>query len=142
LERDYEELTHTFTPDTRGETCDEHTLLFQVMSGLHTSINSHIANGFEDPKTGDRTSNQTYFLERVGDHPDRIKNLYFTYAAVLRAISLAEVPFLDMDYDTQCDASLDSQTPIMVRQLLRTLAGDDCDAFQEKSLFKTELEQT
>lgn len=31
--------------------------------------------------------NGKYFVERVGKHPDRIKNLYFVYAATLKAVS-------------------------------------------------------
>ena len=45
------------------ESCTETTLLYHLISGLHASVNTHISEGFEDPKTGELSSNQTYFLE-------------------------------------------------------------------------------
>jgi hypothetical protein len=69
------------------ETCSERTLLYQLMSGLHTSINTHIADGFEDPLTGETIHNLTYFKQRVGDHEERLKNLHLIYAVAVRAVS-------------------------------------------------------
>ena len=49
------------------------------MSGLHTSINTHIAEKYlpENPDDAEEsTANMTYFYERVGDYKERIKNLY------------------------------------------------------------------
>ena len=67
------------------------------MSGLHTSINSHVADSFLDEQ-GDATPNMTYFYERVGDHPARIKNLYLLYATVLKGISLSEPTLLRREF--------------------------------------------
>lgn len=70
--------------------CSEQTLLYKMVSGLHTSINSHISVGFEDPKTGLQTLNRTYFYHRIGHHEDRIKNFYLIYSAALKAFELME----------------------------------------------------
>lgn len=70
----------------KEEQCSEATLLFHLMSGLHTSINMHVADAFENDK-GELEANTTYFLEKIGKHPERIKNLYLIYAALLRAVS-------------------------------------------------------
>ena len=78
--------------DLAKETCDEETFLYQVMSGLHTSINTHISNAFFEDETS--TSNMTYFFSRVGDHKERIKNLYLVYSAVTKAVTLAESTLL------------------------------------------------
>ena len=61
-----------------------------MVSGLHTSINTHISVGFEDWRTKKLTSNTTYFYSKIGEHEDRIKNLYLIYAATLKAINLME----------------------------------------------------
>ena len=61
-----------------------------MMSGLHASVNTHISEGFEDPKTGDFINNSTYFLNAVGDHPSRVRNLHFIFAAVVKAVGLME----------------------------------------------------
>lgn len=77
-----------------AESCTEATLLYHMMSGLHASVNTHISEGFEDvgSKTegGELVSNQTYFLHHVGDHPQRVKNLHFVFAAVVKAVTLME----------------------------------------------------
>ena len=77
------------------ESCTESTLLYHMISGLHASVNTHISEGFEndDPKAenpGELMSNQTYFLNHVGNYPERVKNLHFVYAAVVKAVSLME----------------------------------------------------
>ena len=73
------------------ESCTEATLLYHLMSGLHASVNTHISEGFESTEQpGELVNNRTYFLNSVGDHPDRVKNLHFLYAAVLKAVSMME----------------------------------------------------
>lgn len=70
------------------------------MSGLHASINTHIADGFEDPQTLTSVHNLTYFRNAVGDHEDRIKNLHLIYAAVTKAVSLVEPALLKQTYSS------------------------------------------
>lgn len=50
----------TTTQLTNQGECSEQTLLYQLISGLHASINTHIADGFEDT-SGQQTHNLTYF---------------------------------------------------------------------------------
>ncbi len=52
----YEENCHV----SSDSECSDQTLLFQLMSGLHTSINTHISDGFDDSE-GISQSNMTYF---------------------------------------------------------------------------------
>ena len=80
--------------------CTEATLLYHLMSGLHASVNTHISEGFEDPKTLERTNNHTYYLKSIGDHPDRVKNLHFIFAAVVKAVGLMEQTLVQNDYTT------------------------------------------
>jgi len=83
------------------ESCTEATLLYHVMSGFHASVNTHISEGFEDPSNPELLmSNQTYFLEHVGDHPDRVKNLHFVYAAVVKAVTMMEQALVQNNYET------------------------------------------
>ena len=56
------------------------------MSGLHSSINLHVANNFFDMKTNKSYANHDMYLNSVGNHEERIKNLHFIYAAVSRAV--------------------------------------------------------
>jgi len=68
-----------------------------MMSGLHTSISTHIASNFEQAN-GTMAKNLTYFNERVGWHEDRIRNFYLIYAAVLKAAKLMEPAFQNQKY--------------------------------------------
>ena len=86
-----------------GDACSEHNILFKFMSGLHASVNTHISEGFWDEKDEKLTHNTTYFLNSVGDHEDRIKNLHLTYAAVTQAIKLMEPFLLTHTYSTGLD---------------------------------------
>lgn len=68
------------------------------MSGLHSSINTHVSAGFEDPFTRKFITNTTYFYSKVGEHEDRVKNLYMIYAAVLKSVSLLEQAYQKQVY--------------------------------------------
>ena len=50
-------------------------------------------------------SNQTYFLEHVGNYPERVKNLHFIYASVIRAVTLMEKAFVSNNYETGLDSA-------------------------------------
>jgi len=54
------------------------------MSGLHTSINVHIADGFEDDK-GKQVHNLEYYSQRIGEYEDRVKNLHLLFAIAVKA---------------------------------------------------------
>ena len=70
--------------------CTESTLLYHLMSGLHTSINTHVSANFYRLNSEAPYKNTTYFLERIGKHPDRVKNLHFIYSAAVRAVGLID----------------------------------------------------
>ena len=51
------------------------------------------------------------YLNSIGKYPERLKNLYFLYAVVLRAVNRAESVLKAYDYDTHLNQSEDVQTP-------------------------------
>ena len=65
----------------------EETLLFQIISGLHASVNMHIAANYYDADKDIIFANRKRYFERFGSYPERIKNLYFNYAMVVRSIN-------------------------------------------------------
>ena len=104
-----------------GETCTEATLLYHLMSGLHASVNTHVSEGFEGPENS-LVNNQTYFLDHVGNHPDRVKNLHFTYAAVVKAITIMEQSLVQNDYETGLGTQDDLKAKRLILSLLKRLA--------------------
>ncbi|KAJ3145408.1 hypothetical protein HDU86_000929 [Geranomyces michiganensis] len=77
-----------------SEECVEKRVFYKLISGLHSSISTHICDQYLDRTAGTWIRNLTCFANRVGNHPDRIHNLYFTYTILLRAITKL-APYLE-----------------------------------------------
>ncbi|KAJ3062447.1 hypothetical protein HDU99_005212, partial [Rhizoclosmatium hyalinum] len=79
----------------RGEgQCMEKRVFYRLVSGLHSSISTHICDQWLDQKTGTWSRNLDCFKYRLGKFPERIQNMYFTYVVLLRAISKIS-PYLE-----------------------------------------------
>ena len=120
------------------ESCTEATLLYHLMSGLHTSVNTHISEGFEDPgNPGMLVANQTYFNVHVGSKAERIKNLHFLYAAVVKAVSIMEQSLVQNSFETGLNTADDRQAKLMIQNLLMKIDRSNCDEpFKEKNFFQ------
>lgn len=55
----------------------------------------------------------------VGNHTDRIKNMFLVYAAGLRALSIANDLIKDYDYKTGLDKLQDAETVKLMDELLQ-----------------------
>jgi ERO1-like protein beta len=73
-----------FMPD---DTCVEKRVFHRIISGMHASISTHICADYLDHHTGQWGPNLTCYQDRLAPYPDRISNLYFNYALVLRALA-------------------------------------------------------
>jgi len=115
------------------EMCIEERLLNRIISGLHTSISTQLSQYYNTHK------NKTYpntdlFFEKVGDHPDRMANLYFAHSVLLRAINRAHEYIQNYNYDTG-DYVEDIKTKKLIDELY-SVTLQRCDQpFDEKELF-------
>ncbi|KAM0932172.1 putative endoplasmic reticulum oxidoreductin 1, ERO1-like superfamily [Dioscorea sansibarensis] len=101
-----------------GDFCPEKRVLYKLISGLHSSISVHIASDYLlDEATNLWGQNLELLYERVLRHPDRVKNLYFTFLFVLRAVTKAADYLEQAEYDTG-NTEEDLKTHSLVRQLL------------------------
>lgn len=83
------------------ETCAERRVFYRLISGLHTSISTHIAADYlVDESLNIWGRNTALMHERVLQHPERVQNLYFTYLFVLRAVIKAERYLAEAEYST------------------------------------------
>ncbi|GAA5979726.1 hypothetical protein JCM11641_004066 [Rhodosporidiobolus odoratus] len=73
--------------DAGDEVCLEKRVFYRVISGLHASISVHICDDYLDQQTGEWSPNLPCFVTRIGQHPERLENMYFTYILLLRALS-------------------------------------------------------
>lgn len=85
--------------------------LYKIVSGIHVNINMHISHYFledidtrEDVKLIDYQPKYDIFYERVGKHPERIQNLFFTYVLLIDALSKIKVNLPHYTYYTYDEA--------------------------------------
>lgn len=101
-----------------GEMCQEKKVLYKLISGLHSSISIHIAADYLLDETKNLWgTNLELMHDRVLQYPDRVRNLYFTFLFVLRAVTKAKNYLEQAEYDTgNVEADLKAQS--LMRQLL------------------------
>ncbi|CAN4104380.1 unnamed protein product [Withania somnifera] len=101
-----------------GEICQEKKVLYKLISGLHSSISIHIAADY----LLDETKNvwgpyPDLMYDRVLQNPDRVRNLYFTFLFVVRAVTKAKDYLEQAEYDTG-NPEEDLKAQSLMRQLL------------------------
>jgi len=113
--------------------CLEKRVFYRVISGMHTSISTHLCWEHLNQTTGEWGPNLQCYIERLHGHPDRVSNLYFNYALVLRAVTKLG-PYLK-DY-TFCsgDPEQDALCKLKV-QTLTEKAGQAPPIFDESLMF-------
>lgn len=67
--------------------CLEKRVFQRIISGMHASINTHICYDYLNQTTGTWGPNLQCYQDRLATHPERISNLYFDYAILLRAVA-------------------------------------------------------
>ncbi|KAI9680088.1 MAG: endoplasmic oxidoreductin-1 [Caeruleum heppii] len=67
--------------------CLEKRVFHRIISGMHASISTHICWDYLNQTTGVWGPNLQCYEERLHAHPERISNLYFNYALVLRSLA-------------------------------------------------------
>mmetsp|Transcript_10632 Transcript_10632/g.14563 ORF Transcript_10632/g.14563 Transcript_10632/m.14563 type:complete len:489 (+) Transcript_10632:32-1498(+) len=120
--------------------CLEQRVFYRLISGLHTSINLHIARYYEKNADGDWDCNLDFFQHRILNHPDRIKNLYFVFLFLVRAANKAAPILEEYDYDTG-----NPQESAEVRQLIKEFLNTKllCSPnFDESMLFSDPQKET
>jgi ERO1-like protein beta len=113
--------------------CLEKRVFYRVVSGMHTSISTHLCWDYLNQTSGEWGPNLTCYKDRLHGFPDRVSNLYFNYALVLRAVTKLG-PYLK-DY-TFCsgDPWQDRITKQKV-QALTSQAGTAPQIFDESLMF-------
>ncbi|XP_057722177.1 endoplasmic reticulum oxidoreductin-2-like [Arachis stenosperma] len=100
------------------ELCQEEKILYKLISGLHSSISVHIAADYLlDEAMNLWGQNLSLLYDRVHKYPDRVRNLYFTFLFVLRAVTKAADYLEQAEYDTGNPIE-DLKTQSLIKQLL------------------------
>ncbi|ROW14218.1 hypothetical protein VPNG_04273 [Cytospora leucostoma] len=114
--------------------CVEKRVFYRVVSGMHTSISTHLCWDWMNQTTGQWQPNLDCYLRRLHTFPERISNLYFNYALLTRAIAKLG-PHLQ-DY-TFCTGDADQDAATKGKVLAVTGASSSVpQIFDESLMFK------
>lgn len=122
----------TLTYDFEDE-CLEKRVFYKVISGMHTSITTHLCWDYLNQTTGQWGPNLECYKHRLHKFPDRVSNLYFNYALVLRAVTKLGPSLKDYTFCSG-DPIQDRETKEKV-QVLTSKAGSAPQIFDESLMF-------
>ena len=113
LKRGGDALEPTFEDE-----CLEKRVFYRVISGMHASISTHLCADYLNQTTGEWGPNLQCYKERLHEHPERIANLYFNYAFVLRAVGKLRDYVQDYTFCTG-----DTAQDVRTREMMHSLAS-------------------
>ena len=113
--------------------CLEKRVFYRVISGMHTSISTHLCWEYLNQTTGDWGPNLQCYKERLHRFADRVSNLYFNYALVLRAVTKLGPHLKDYTFCSG-DPVQDRNTKAKV-QALTSMARTVPQIFDESLMF-------
>jgi ERO1-like protein alpha len=117
-----------------SDKCIEKRVFYRLISGLHASISAHLTNDYLlDAERNIWGPNLPLFRERLGRHPNRIMNLYFTYVFVLRAVTKL-TPYL-VTYNYSQDLHTTQEIRAVMMQL-QNITFSCPHTFDETQLFQ------
>ena len=101
---------------------------------MHTSVSTHICADYLNQTTGTWGPNLACYKERLAPHPERISNLYFDYALLLRAVTKLKTYLKNYTFCSG-DAAQDSATKRKILHLAHT-AAEQPPFFDEGTMFQ------
>lgn len=122
-------------PDSENEeVCLEKRVFYRVISGLHSSISIHICDEYFNQTTGEWSANLDCFVSRIGSHPERLHNVYFTHTLLMRALVKLSDYLHEYTFFTG-DAKEEAATKKLVLDLIESTKA--CPStFDERQLFQ------
>ncbi|KAF2716748.1 endoplasmic oxidoreductin [Polychaeton citri CBS 116435] len=114
--------------------CLEKRVFYRVISGMHASISTHLCHDHLNQTTGEWGPNLQCYKERLHEHPERISNLYFNYAFVLRAVGKLRDYVQDYTFCTG-DPAEDAKTKAMIQRLANVIP-EGPKIFDERVMFQ------
>lgn len=113
--------------------CLEKRVFYRVVSGMHASISTHLCWEYLNQTTGEWGPNIQCYKDRLHGFPDRVSNLYFNYALLLRAVTKLGPSLKDYTFCSG-DAAQDRITREKVRALT-SYATEETPIFDESLMF-------
>lgn len=118
------------------EDCVEKRVFYRVVSGMHASISTHLCWEWLNQTTGEWMPNLACFENRLHNHPERISNMYFNYALLLRAWGKVRNHLKDYSF-CSADPEQDQYTKQLVIGLSDSINGHSERIFDESIMFQS-----
>ena len=134
---DLRSIIHKNTPSTELELddeCLEKRVFHRIISGMHASISTHICFDYLNQTTGTWGPNLQCYQDRLASHPERVSNLYFDYAILLRAVTKLRTYLKNYTFCSG-DISQDLATKSKILHLADTAASHP-PIFDENTMFQ------
>ncbi|KAF2736647.1 endoplasmic oxidoreductin [Polyplosphaeria fusca] len=116
------------------DTCLEKRVFYRVVSGMHASISTHLCWDYLNQTTGQWSPNLACYESRLHKFPDRISNIYFNYALILRAVGKLTKHVQDYSFCSE-DPIEDARTKSMVLRLAQAIPSGPT-IFDETVMFQ------
>lgn len=114
--------------------CLEKRVFYRVISGMHASISTHLCHEYLNQTTGEWGPNLQCYQDRMLAHPERVSNLYFNYALVLRAVGKLKDYVQEYTFCTG-DPTQDTKTKEMITTLAEAVPAGP-QIFDESVMFQ------
>ncbi|KAL5115305.1 endoplasmic oxidoreductin-1 [Pleosporales sp. CAS-2024a] len=121
-------------PVELDDTCLEKRVFHRVISGMHASISTHLCYDYLNQTTGQWGPNLACYEERLHNHPERISNIYFNYALIMRAVRKIKQHISDYSFCSE-DPEQDQRTKKAVLRLASALPSGP-EIFDETVMFQ------
>lgn len=127
----------------KDDQCIEQQIFYRLISGLHSSISTHLTNEYLDVKTKEYGPNLLQFMFKVGNFPDRIENMYLNYVLVVKSLIklyqsqyLEKVSLCPLKFEDK-ERELKQELKELVQPFLSLANGEnDAFLFNENDLFQ------
>ena len=119
-----------------SRSCGGDNFLFKVISGMHTSVSSHLSEYFIDFKRPDDNArpNELMYHQKVGAFPDRLGNLAFAVQTLVRAY-VRYIDLVDKFAVDTGDFGEDMKTKQLLQKLSDLLSHVKDVAFRQEGIF-------
>jgi ERO1-like protein beta len=116
------------------DTCLEKRVFHRVISGMHASISTHLCYDYLNQTTGQWGPNLACYEQRLHNYPERISNIYFNYALIMRAVGKIKQHISDYSFCSE-DPEQDLRTRNSVLRLASALPSGP-EIFDETVMFQ------
>lgn len=117
------------------EDCVEKRVFYRLVSGMHASISTHLCWEWLNQTTGEWSPNLQCYENRLHNHPERISNMYFNYALLLRAWGKVRNHLKTYSF-CSADPEQDQHTKQLVIGLSDSINGHSERIFDESIMFQ------